>query len=38
MEIWEAFVVGMITAWMPSVILLAWVMWRQPPIEDEGHD
>jgi hypothetical protein len=33
----QAFLLGVMAAWTPSLVLLAWVLWRDAP-SDEGSD
>lgn len=35
MDAWEAFLLGMMMAWTPSVIVLAWLLWPSHPPDNE---
>jgi hypothetical protein len=37
MSIVEAFVLGMMVAWTPGLVLLAWLLWRSA-LSDDGSD
>jgi hypothetical protein len=32
----QLFLLGMMVAWTPSLLLLAWVLWWEQPAEDEA--
>ena len=37
MGVVEAFMVGIMAAWTPSLVLLAWLLWRNA-LSDDGSD
>jgi hypothetical protein len=38
MTVVEGFLLGMIVAWTPSLVLLAWMLWRNPTSEHVLRD
>ena len=38
MSVPQAFIFGAMVAWTPSLILLAWLLWRAPSLHELEHE